>query len=186
MGQSDTQDARIADADRRWALHALFATVLIAAGTTASPPAFAQRGCLILLCLAAPNWRAVPQCVPPIRQLLRDLSRGRPFPTCPMSGAGNTARNQWAYAPGNCPPQYTRLVEGDGAPTYICDYTGAVSVTIDGSPWSRTWWSFAGDTVTEFMPSAKAQLGTWDTRFDDDHATWLASQAPRLPACPEC
>jgi hypothetical protein len=102
-----------------------------------------------------------------------------------MAGAGNTARNQWAYAPENCPPQYTRLLDGS-SPTYTCDYTGAVSVTIDGSPWSHTWWSFAGETVTEFMPAAKAQLGAWDTRFDDDHAAWLASQAPRLPACPEC
>ncbi|RZA15171.1 MAG: hypothetical protein EOP02_25220, partial [Proteobacteria bacterium] len=34
-------------------------------------------GCVVLLCLAAPSWRAIPQCVPPIRQLFRDLARGR-------------------------------------------------------------------------------------------------------------
>jgi hypothetical protein len=124
--------------------------------------------------------------VPPVRQLLRDLARGRPFPTCPMSGPGNTAYHQWAHAPGNCPPQYTRVHEGEGSPTYTCDYTGAVSVTIDGAHWARTWWSFAGDTVTEFMPPARARLGTWDTRFDDDYAAWLALQPPPPPPCHDC
>ena len=37
-----------------------------------------------------------------------------------------------------------------------------------------------GDTVTEFTPAAKARFGTWDTRFDDDYALWLASQPPAL------
>lgn len=32
-----------------------------------SPPARAVDGCLVLLCFAAPSWRAIPQCVPPIR-----------------------------------------------------------------------------------------------------------------------
>jgi len=58
---------------------------------------------------------------------------------------------------------------------------GAVSVTIDGAPWTRTWWSFRGDTVTEFMPAAKTGLGTWDTRFDDDYTAWLSLQPPPAP-----
>jgi hypothetical protein len=33
----------------------------------------AVDGCLVLLCFAAPNWKSVPQCVPPIRKVLRDL-----------------------------------------------------------------------------------------------------------------
>jgi hypothetical protein len=103
-----------------------------------------------------------------------------------MSGPGNTAYHQWAHAPGNCPPQYTREIDGAGGSIYTCDYTGAVSVTIDGSLWARTWWSFAGDTVTEFMPAAKARLGTWDTRFDDDYAAWLATLPPPPPPCPDC
>ena len=45
--------------------------------STATVPAMALDGCLVLLCLAAPSWRAIPQCVPPIRQLLRDLALGR-------------------------------------------------------------------------------------------------------------
>src|SRR5678809_1218397 len=46
----------------------------------------AADGCLVLLCLAAPNWRAIAQCVPPVQSVLRDLARGRPFPSCSMSG----------------------------------------------------------------------------------------------------
>ena len=68
-------------------------------------PARAVDGCLVLLCLAAPSWRAIPQCVPPVQQLFRDLARGKPFPTCSMSGAGNTANHAWSNAPAFCPPQ---------------------------------------------------------------------------------
>ena len=42
-----------------------------------------QYGCTVLLCLSNPAGpTAVAECVPPIRQLWRDLARGRPFPTC--------------------------------------------------------------------------------------------------------
>jgi hypothetical protein len=138
----------------------------------------AVDGCLVLLCFAAPSWRAVPQCVPPIRQVLRDLARGRGFPTCGMAGAGNAAQHGWARAPGNCPPQYTRVFDTEGGPIYTCDHAGAVSVAIEGRPFARTWWNMGGDTVTEFSPAAKAQLGSWDTRFDDEHAAWLAALPP--------
>lgn len=185
MSQSATLDARHGDAKRGCARHA-FAAALVGSGLMLSPLVQAQRGCIELLCLAAPSWREIPMCVPPIRQLLHDLARGRPFPICAMSGPGNNAQHQWAMAPGNCPPQYTRLLEGDGSPTYVCDYTGEVSVTIDGALWARTWWSFGGDTVTEFLPPAKARLGTWDTRFDDEYAAWLAVQSPPPSPCYDC
>src|SRR4051812_38577551 len=148
----------------------------------ACTPARAVDGCLVLLCFAAPSWGAIAQCVPPITQVLRDLARGKPFPTCGMAGAGNSAGNAWASAPTFCPPQYTRVSYYDaGAPTYSCDYTGAVSVSINGALFARTWWSMAGDTVTDFSPAAKTELGSWNTRFDDDYAAWLATQAP-VPA----
>jgi hypothetical protein len=51
--------------------------------------------------------------VPPIKQVLRDLARGKPFPTCGMAGAGNTASHAWSSAPGYCPPQYTVVMEGE-------------------------------------------------------------------------
>jgi hypothetical protein len=93
-----------------------------------------------------------------------------------MSGAGNSARHVWARAPGNCPPQYTRAHETESGPIYTCDYTGAITVTIDGKQFTRTWWDMGGDTVTDFSPVAKSQLGTWDTRYDNDHANWLRSR----------
>jgi hypothetical protein len=165
----------------RWAL--LLPVVAAVAGLLAPIPARAVDGCLVLLCLAAPSWKAIPQCVPPVKQLFKDLAKGKPFPTCSMAGAGNTAKHAWANAPAFCPPQYTRETGGDSGPVYLCDYSGAISVSIDGAPFSRTWWSFGGDSVTEFSLAAKTQLGTWDTRFEDDYAKWMAS--PPLPQGPD-
>jgi hypothetical protein len=149
-------------------------------------PAHAVDGCKVLLCLAAPSWRSIPECVPTINQLHRDLARGKPFPSCSMAGAGNSANNMWASTPSNCPPQYTRVFESESGPIYSCDYSGAVTVNINGAPFTRTWWSMGGDTVTEFTPAAKTQLGTWDSKFDDDYAIWLASLPPPAPPCPTC
>lgn len=149
-----------------------------------STPVRAVDGCLVLLCLAAPSWRAIPQCVAPVRELFRDLAHGRPFPTCAMSGAANSASHRWASVPTFCPPQYTRLLDADAGPLYTCDYNGCVSVTINGALFARTWWNFGGETVTEFTPSAKATLGAWDARFDDDFARWLATQPPTQQADP--
>ena len=103
-----------------------------------------------------------------------------------MSGAGNSATHQWSSAPTYCPPQYTRAIQLESSVTYACDYDGAVDVNIDGNLWTRTWWSMAGGSVTEYTPVAKAQLGSWDTRFDDDYASWLASQPPPAPPCDIC
>lgn len=152
-----------------------------AALLSTSLPAAAVDGCQVLLCLAAPSWRAIPQCVPTITQLLRDLARGKAFPSCAMAGGANSAGHAWASAPSFCPRQYTRMVETQGGPRYFCDYTGAVSVTVNGTAFTRTWWSMDGDSVTEFSPSAKAQLGRWDPRFDDDYAAWLGTQPPPAP-----
>lgn len=139
-------------------------------------PSYAVDGCQVLLCLAAPSWKSIPQCVPPVRQVFRDLARGKAFPTCAMAGAGNSASHHWSSAPSLCPQQYTRVLEGPNGPTYTCDYAGAISLTVQGAPFARTWWSLDGDAVTEFSPAAKSQLGSWDTRFDVELATWLASQ----------
>ena len=174
-----TTDRRDNAAGRTRVTLASFATgSLISLALLSPTDARAVDGCLVLLCFAAPSWRAVPQCVPPIRQVLRDLARGRGFPTCGMAGAGNTAQHAWASAPSNCPPQYTRVHETEGGPIYTCDYSGAVSVSVEGKPFARTWWNMGGDTVTEFSPAAKAQVGSWDTRFDDEHAAWLAALPP--------
>jgi hypothetical protein len=146
----------------------------------------AADGCTVLLCFAAPSWRAIPQCIPPIREVLTDLARGRGFPSCLMSGAANGASHQLSSAPAFCPPQYTQTTETENGTTYSCDYSGAVSVSINGSLWSRTWWTFGGGTVTEFSDAAKAQLGSWDNQFDIDYAAWLAMQSPPPAPCSDC
>ncbi len=164
-----------------------FALAAFVALSGGGPAAHAVDGCTVLLCLAAPKWSAIPQCVAPIRQLFRDLARGRSFPTCKMGSAGSsdtTASNTWALAPTLCPPQYTRLLDIDPGPAYRCDYTGAVSVVIDGTLFARTWWDTDGRTVTEFTPAAKAQLGTWDPQFDLDYAAWLATRPAPAPVEP--
>ena len=149
-------------------------------------PARAADGCKVLLCFAAPSWRSIPQCVPPIQEVLHDLARGKPFPTCSMSGATNSATHQWSSPPTYCPPQYTRVVDGESGSIYSCAYSGAVAVNIEGVLWARTWWSFTGDTVTEFTSAAKTRLGTWDTKFDDDYAAWLAAQPAPTQSCSSC
>lgn len=159
-------------------------TALAAALTVTTPAAHAVDGCLVLLCFAAPSWRAIAQCVSPVRQVLRDLARGKVFPSCGMSGAGGSAGHEWAEAPRFCPPQYTRAYAGESQTHYTCDFTGAVSVAVNGQPFSRTWWSLGGETVTEFFPAAKQMLRSWDTRFDDDYAAWLAAQPPAPPPQP--
>ena len=176
-------DANCFRAVRRRVIHATLA-LLIGAAAFLPKPAHAVDGCQVLLCLAAPSWRSIPQCVPPVTQLFHDLARGRPFPTCSMSGAGNSANHAWSNAPAFCPPQYTRVIDGESGPIYQCDYSGAISVSINGAPFSRTWWSIGGDSVTEFTPAAKAQLGSWDTRFDDEYAKWLAALPPPTPDAP--
>lgn len=146
-------------------------------------PAHAADGCTVLLCLAAPSWRSIVQCVPPVRQLLRDLARGKPFPSCAMAGAGNSASHTWSAAPDHCPPQYTRSHDGPNGLVHTCDYDGAILVSVGGMPYTRTWWSMGGDSVTEFSATAKAQLGAWDKRFDDEFVAWLASR-PTTAATP--
>ena len=166
-------------------MRTLSASCALIASLSASAPTQAVDGCLVLLCFAAPSWRAIPQCVPPISQVLRDLARGRAFPTCSMSGPGNTADHRWSRTPDYCPPQYTRAFAVETGLVYTCDYAGAVAVNVDGALWARTWWNMGGDSVTEFTPTAKATLGTWDSRFDDDYAAWLASPPPP-PLCSTC
>ena len=184
MNTSATLNRRPDDSKPGSAKQSASLSVVVAMLAGFTVPAHAVDGCKVLICFAAPDWRAVSECVPTIQQLLRDLSRGRPFPTCSMSGAANSASHQWSNAPTYCPPQYTHIGDSESGPTYYCDYSGAITVNIEGVLWTRTWWRFAGDTVTEFTPTAKAQLGTWDARFDDEYAAWLAARP--APLCANC
>jgi len=156
----------------------------VCASIIACTSANAVDGCKLMLCLAAPKWQEIPMCAPTVREALHDIARGRPVPKCPEAEPAASTNHEWANAPGNCPPQYTHVVDGESAPIYSCDYTGVISVAISGTLFTRTWWSMTGDTVTEFTPEAKVQLGTWDTRFDDDYAAWVAALPP--PPCTDC
>ncbi|MCK7497180.1 MAG: TrbC/VirB2 family protein [Comamonadaceae bacterium] len=114
---------------------------------------------------------------PGARQALPDLRDGRRRAT--------RASHAWASAPGYCPPQYTRVFEGESGPIYSCDYAGAdLGQRQRRAVRRRTWWNMAATRVTEFSPAAKAQLGTWDTRFDDDYAA-LARRAAAAGAVAE-
>lgn len=179
-------------AARRFVQHcrdrvAALAVCLLAVGLSLfGPSAHAADGCKVLLCLAAPSWRDISDCKPPVEETMHNLALGHPFPSCSMSGEGNTAVHQWATAPSYCPPQYAHAVETESGTFYLCDYAGAITVIVNGAPWSRTWWAFNLDSVTEFSQAAKLQLGTWSTRFDDEYAAWLASNPPSLPPCTLC
>lgn len=165
----------------------LIAAVVVSASAGVTGAAHAVDGCLALLCFAAPSWSSIQQCVPPVQQVLSDLAHGKPFPTCNMAGAGNSASHQWSSVPTYCPPQYIGTTESDsGASAYWCAYDGAVTVTIDGAPWLTTWWSMGNGSVTDYSAAAKAKFGTWSTQFDDDYATWLAPQPVPVACTGEC
>ena len=171
----------------RWTLAALSLSAMALIAGVLPSQARAADGCMVLLCLAAPSWSNVVQCVDPVRQTLNDVARGRPFPSCSTAGSGSNIANEWASAPSLCPPQYTHATELESSTVFTCDYDAVVSVTVDSAPWSRTWWRMAGGaTVTEFSSVAKAQLGTWDTQFDDDYARWFASIPVPTRDCPSC
>lgn len=186
MRQTPTVFALASVAKQATLLNCLALAAVPALLGTAATPARAVDGCLVLLCLAAPSWSAIGQCVPPVTQVFRDLARGRPFPTCGMAGAGNSASHQWSNAPAYCPPQYTSAIDMPNGLVYSCAFDGAVSVVIEGNLWSRTWWSMRGTAATDFSPAAKAGMGSWNTTFDDDHTRWLASLPPPQPPCLVC
>ena len=185
LGISEAKDSRRArrSSHPASALRMIAPAILVVISTLSSA---AVDGCKVLLCLAAPSWNSIAECVPTIRQLQHDLARGRPFPSCSMAGNGNSASHAWTTAPSSCPPQYTHVIDGESGPIYSCDYLGVVTVSINGAPFTRTWWRTGDESVTEFTSAAKAQLGTWDRKFDDDYATWLSSLPLPAPPCPSC
>lgn len=151
-------------------------------------PAQAVDGCKLLLCMAG-NWRNISECVPTVRQALRDVARGHAWPECSMAGNSGSA-NQYV-APVRCPEQYRTIagVDHNDRVIYRCPYTGVIHVAVEGEPWSRTWWSRSGNTVVEWLPAAKAAFANspdaMDTQFDDDHAAWVIAEKARAAAAAE-
>jgi hypothetical protein len=180
---------------------------------TAAPQAARADGCTVLLCLAG-NWRNISQCVPPVRKALRDLALGRSFPMCAFAdlpavptwngSSGNQAQDPYplqANAPrsgaslrwaqdGFCPPQYRTPLENESGTVthHLCDFMGAIEVTVNGQLWNRTWWSTSGDSVTEWTDAARAALpqANSDDRFEREYQQWLQRQpaAPPSPSGP--
>jgi hypothetical protein len=129
-------------------------------------------GCQVLLCLSNPQGpKAVRECEPPINRLWRDLSKGRPFPTCDTGGSSG-ASHSWAST-SNCPPQYIRYTVEESPKPY-CLYAGAVSTTMNNQPYTRVWWN-TGDTVTETFGEASNVPGA-SRRYEQDYAVWKAEQ----------
>lgn len=147
-------------------------------------PAHAVDGCLVLLCFAAPSWSAIPQCVPPIKEALRDLARGRPFLSCRCPvGAGNNASHRWSSAPTYCPPQYTRTRDLRRRRQLHLRLRRRGRSEDRGSLWTRTWWSMAGGSVPNTRPLRRrgSAPGTRGSRTTT-RAGWPSSLLPRPPA----
>lgn len=91
-------------------------------------------GCTVLLCLANPAGpKAVPECVPSITRLFRDLARGRAFPTCAMASAPDAQGGQsWAEHKvvqyDECPSGTTALGAGAYAARSTADSTYFVGI----------------------------------------------------------
>ena len=159
-------------------------SLVLGLGLGLSGPAQAVDGCKVLLCMAG-NWQNISQCEPTVRQALRDVARGRGWPSCSMGG-NNATGNQYV-APEQCPEQYrTSSVDWRDQIAYSCPFSGVIHVAVEGRPWSRTWWSPSDDSVVEWLPAAKAVFAStpdaMDERFDRDHAVWAIGEQVRLAA----
>lgn len=151
-------------------LMTVLAAILIGAGA----PAGAVDGCKVLLCLAG-HWQNIAACVGEVEQLFQDLLNGDTFPSCsfargaaytpglsnePSAGSTSAANSwlaQWAPAPDpSCPPKYVTTFAALGRTRYGCEYTGVISVRLNGQMWSRTYWSLGGGSVTELSAYAQS------------------------------
>lgn len=144
-----------------------------------STAAQAVDGCKVLLCLAG-NWKNIGQCRPDVEQALRDTARGRGWPECEMGGTSRAGNS--FISPDLCPVQYRTEIQLESGSIYQCPFSAVVDAVVDGQAWSRTWWTPAGSTVTEWLPPAKAAFANdpsaMDDQFDRDYAAWLAVQPP--------
>lgn len=150
--------------------------------TFGSTQAHAVDGCKVLLCMAG-DWRNISQCRPEVEQALRDVARGHAWPTCGMSGAGNSASFGWV-SQADCPPFYQDFGESGGDSGFTV-YTGCrgyqavIKVQVQGTPWLDMFWSFGGPSSTRYYPPARAALGlNIDPKYDADEAAYVAPVIP--------
>ena len=147
------------------------------------PSAAKADGCTVLLCLAG-NWNQIQQCVPPVRQALRDVARGRGWPSCSMSSsnssAATSAHNRQPSA-AECPGPYlyaSRNLDTGAITGYHCNLAGVVEVKVSGAVWSKTFWDWNESAVTWYSPAAKSALnGLFDPTYDVLDASWQGTPA---------
>jgi hypothetical protein len=122
MGSHASDRVALAPGSATTATHrrvsAFAACLLFLASMSLSRTASAVDGCEVLLCLAAPNgWSGIAQCVPPMREFLRDMALGHAFPSCAMAGNPSTGQGSFAQTmPANhynqCPAGTSALPAG--------------------------------------------------------------------------
>lgn len=154
-----------------------FGTLIAALLFTVATQVQAADGCKFLLCIAGP-WTTIAECRPTVHEVFRDLARGRPFPTCDMSGDGNNASNAWTTE-ATCPIMY-RQYDHEGYYSG-CLYPGRISVYIDGALWSQVYWNSAGNTSTWYSDTARTSLtqpgaAPLDDTFMNDVNSWNTQQ----------
>ena len=71
----------------------LFSALVVASAAT---QANAADGCKFMLCLGAANPMGIAECKPVVKEVLHDLKKGRPFPTCKMSD-GKDSRQSGSF-----------------------------------------------------------------------------------------
>lgn len=121
-------------------------SVFGAAALSFSLPSFAADGCKALLCFANPNGpMAVSECVPTVKEVLRDMAKGDPFPTCfgddgqAINGSIGLRYTQGRLLPlgkndSSCHPELAKnQYEGSfQVPRWICTAGYAVNVKLEG------------------------------------------------------
>lgn len=147
--------------------------------------AHAADGCKFLLCIAGP-WSSIAACVPTVHEVLHDLARGRPFPTCGMSGANNSAHNTWVDE-ASCPSMYRQYSSMSGGYSG-CAFPARISVYINGGLWSQVYWDMSANTSTWYSAAARSGLtqpsgsAPLDDRFLNDLRGWNSVQVAQCQA----
>ena len=165
-----------------------------------APAAYAIDGCKVLLCLAG-NWRSIGACVGEMRQALRDLARGKAWPTCDFAGATTvvdrpplppferivTGTTQYALNGNSCPEFYKQWIwhtvsyEGQtGHWEYRCFFAGVLDVYIERQLWVTVYWAVDGSTIDAWSTSGLDALGMSGqlVGYDLNLANWIKAGRP--------
>ena len=129
----------------------LTVTLAVMGLTTIATPALAEDnyGCQALLCFAAANPRGISECVGTVNRVVRDLARGRGFPTCTFSspsgsslGSSNnnpsipiSAERRFITPSPYCPDRAVRAQGNRGS--YYCRYIEMTYQDENGRPINR-------------------------------------------------